>query len=348
MISNLDKKITHLVRLGEYLRTNDQVKEAVARAAYSNPWFIDTFVRESVDAIATQMLTEVKLREWTARYTIPADELADKTIGIIMAGNLPLVGFHDFLCAYICGCKINIKLSGKDDTLFPFVLNALCEIDADLRPRVKLIEKLEGFDAVIATGSSNTHRYFEYYFKQYPSILRKNRNSVAILTGQETDTELDGLADDIFMYFGFGCRNVSKLYVPECYDITQLFPHFDKYKWMHSHTKYMNNYDYNRTLLLMNRTPHLANEILMMQESAAISSPVGVVFYEQYSSIDGLMAKINSDSEHIQCVAVGTHMFDIVKLTNLVQIGHTQQPELWDYADGADTLQFILSLKSSK
>jgi hypothetical protein len=267
------------------------------------------------------------------------DEVA-KTIGIIMAGNLPLVGFHDFLCAYISGCGIKVKLSGKDEVLFPYVYRKLMEIDPSLCDRSAIIDRLEGFDAVIATGSNNTNRYFEYYFRDYPKILRRNRNSVAILTGDESDDELYALADDIFMYFGFGCRNVSKLYVPEGYDVKKLFPHFERYKWMHSHTKYMNNYDYNRTLLLMNRTEHLANEIIMLEQNTAISSPVAVLYYETYGEPRQLADKLQANSEHIQCIVSSTSNVISTHVEAVIPFGQTQMPELWDYADMVDTLAF--------
>jgi hypothetical protein len=169
---------------------------------------------------------------------------------------------------------------------------------------------------------------------------------VAILSGRETDEELYGLADDIFMYFGFGCRNVSKLYVPEGYDITRLFPYFEKYKWMHHHTKYMNNYDYNRTLLLMNRTVHLANEIIMIEENPAISSPVSVLYYEPYESVIALSDKLKINLNNIQCVVSNDPIALDERIVNIVKFGNTQVPELWDYADNVDTLCFVLSLKS--
>jgi hypothetical protein len=292
------------------------------------------------------MLNREKLEPWLSCYQITEDDLHPKTIGIIMAGNLPLVGFHDFLCAYITGSGIKVKLSGKDEILFPYIYEKLLVIDPSLRERSAIIERLEGFDAVIATGSNNTNRYFEYYFRNYPKILRRNRSSIAILTGKETDEELFGLADDIFMYFGFGCRNVSKIYVPEDYDITVLFPYFEKYKWMHNHTKYMNNYDYNRTLLLMNRTQHLANEVIMIEENPAISSPVSVLYFERYENVKSLSASLLSNLDNIQCIVSNESVSLNDNSGGIVKFGHTQVPELWDYADNVDTIDFIFSLKS--
>lgn len=346
MNEKLENRINILVKLADTLSADKELDDILARAASFNPWFTAEFTRFAINGIMDKMLNREKLEQWLSRYDITEDDPSPKTIGIIMAGNLPLVGFHDFLCAYISGSGIKIKLSAKDDILFPYVYGKLLRIDPSLRERSAIIERLEGFDAVIATGSNNTNRYFEYYFRNHPKILRRNRSSIALLNGTETDEELFGLADDIFMYFGFGCRNVSKLYVPTDYDITRLFPYFEKYKWMHSHTKYMNNYDYNRTLLLMNRTEHLANEIIMIEENPAISSPVSVLYFERYENVKTLSDKLKLNLHNIQCIvskeSIGSESAD----NDIVKFGNTQVPELSDYADRVDTLYFIFSLKS--
>jgi len=347
MKEKLKDRIEVLVKLGEQLRTDENLDTVFAKAAAYNPWFTVGFCRFAVDAIIDKMLAADKLKQWISRYEVAEDGKTVKTIGIIMAGNLPLVGFHDFLCAYVSGCHMKLKLSGKDDVLFPYVYDKLMQIDPSLSDRATIIERLEGFDAVIATGSNNTNRYFEYYFRDYPKILRRNRSSIAIITGEETDEELYGLADDIFMYFGLGCRNVSKLYLPEGYDVTRLFPYFGKYKWMHDHSKYMNNYDYNRTLLLMNKTPHLANEFIMLQENTAISSPVSVLYYEVYKKdVKSVLVGLSSHIDNIQCVVSSSSSSMGNEFSDIVKFGNTQMPELWDYADNVDTLLFIFSLKS--
>lgn len=346
MNDKLKDRLNALVRLGEEIAADATLGDVIARAASANPWFTEEYCRMAIRAVTDKMLSREKLEQWLSRYEIKDYDSIAKTVGIIMAGNLPLVGFHDFLCVYIAGYSMKVKLSGKDDVLFKYIYQKLMAIDPLLAKKSEIIERLDGFDAVIATGSNNSNRYFEYYFRNHPSILRKNRNSIAVLDGNETDEELSGLADDIFMYFGFGCRNVSKLYVPEGYDITRLFPFFEKYKWMHSHTKYMNNYDYNRTLLLMNKTDHLANEVIMLQENPAISSPVSVLYYEFYKDADSLRDIVKLNLSNIQCVVVGKSVKSLSDLTNMVKMGHTQQPELWDYADNVDTLQFLFSLKS--
>lgn len=266
--------IAHLAHLREKLISDEQFMAAVKNAAHQNPWFTENFVRESIQAISEYMLNESALRQWLNNYQI---RNVNKTIGLIFAGQLYLLlAFTISFCCYVTGCNMKIKLSSKDEKLFPEVLRLLSSIDESLHERVELVEKLEHFDAVIATGSDNTHQYFEYYFRNHPNILRKNRNSVAVLSGDETDAELKNLAHDVFLYFGFGCRNVSKIYVPVGFDITRLFPLFESYSWLHHHTRYMNNYDYQRTLLLMNKTPHLANEFVMILENESISSPIAI------------------------------------------------------------------------
>ena len=329
------ERIEHLARLGQVLQKPETLDEAIAIGASSNVWFVEEFVRNAINMICHEMLNEEALTKWVAEYNIT--HRIDKTIGIIMAGNIPLVGFHDFLCGYVCGCKIKLKLSGKDDRLLPYILQLLSDIDDSLKDRVQIIEKLDGYDAVIATGSNNSNRYFEYYFRQYPKVLRRNRNSVAIISGDETAEDLTALADDVFMYFGFGCRNVSKIYVPVDYDITQLFPHFEKYKWFHHHNKYMNNYDYNRSILLLNSSPHLANEFVMLQEHNSLSSPIAMLHYERYKDEEQLKSIIKNEQPNIQSIVDGERG---------LKFGESQKPSLSDYADGVDIVKFILSLKT--
>ena len=336
----IKNKIDKLSKLSKALSDDPALESVIHKAYQFNPWFTPEFSRKAINAIIAYMLDSDKLSQWLSKYETGSDQGPNKTIGLIMAGNLPLVGFHDFLCAYVTGFDIKIKLSSKDDVLLPHIIRLLAEIDDQASNKIQIVERLEQYDAVIATGSNNSNRYFEYYFRSYPKILRRNRSSIAILSGTETTEQLYGLTDDICMYFGFGCRNVSKLYVPEGYDVRQLFPYLEKYKWMHDHTKYMNNYDYNRTLLLMNSTPHLSDDIIMLQESESISSPVAVVYYEYYATLDALTGKISAQRDSIQCIVADRSM----GINDSVDFGQTQRPELWDYADGVDTISFLLSL----
>jgi hypothetical protein len=344
MKTNLVDNIAKIVKLGELLQNDERIVTAKERAGQKNPFFTTEFVQSAVNAISERMLQKEKLEQWLSAYPALSSFSTDKTVGIIMAGNIPLVGFHDLLCAYVCGFNINIKLSSKDDILTATIIQLLQEIEGDAGQKIAIVEKLENFDAVIATGSNNSYKYFEYYFRNRPNILRKNRTSVAILTGNETKEELLGLADDIFMYFGLGCRNVSKLYVPQGFDITSLFPYFDKYNWMHEHSKYMNNYDYHRAILLLNQTPHLADDKLMMQENKALSTPLSMLYYQHYENIDALQKELLVLSIDIQCIVCASLTEKTLGYNGAVGFGKTQFPELNDYADGINTIEFLLSV----
>ncbi|MBL7779524.1 MAG: acyl-CoA reductase [Chitinophagales bacterium] len=349
------KRVAYLAELGKQMANDEALNQLAEAAEQYNPWFTKQFVQYALEGICSNMLDENKLNSFAKQYSI-TDEQVQKTLGLIFAGNIPLVGFHDFLCGYLAGWKMQIKLSSKDDFLFKRVLELLQQIDTEANQRITLTEKLQNFDAVVATGSDSTYSYFEYYFRNYPRILRKNRNSVAILTGQETPEQLKQLADDVFLYFGLGCRNVSKLYVPVGYDITQLFPHFETYKWLHSHTKFMNNYDYQRTILLLNKTPHFANEFVMLVENENIASPIGTLYYEHWHDERVLQTKLGALADKIQCVVaaqgyLATHNSLLTTASSsslaplpspFVSFGHAQQPSLIDYADGIDTMQFLL------
>jgi hypothetical protein len=332
-------KIQALQQLAQRLQTSTYFKERMMLAEARNPWFTEAFVKKAVDSIATDMLAPEKLQAWLSQYQL---KLVNKTVALLFAGNVPLVGFHDFLCCYLTDCRILIKLSSKDEVLFPALLKELYEVDPEAQNRVELVEKLQGFDAVIATGSDNSNRYFEYYFRDYPRVLRANRNSVAVLTGTETREQLAALADDIFLYFGFGCRNVSKLYVPVGYDFTPLMQAFESYEWLHGHSKYMNNYDYNRTILLLNNTPHLSDNKIMVLEAPRIASPIATLHYEFWHDEALLASKLKQNSDKIQCVVSGTP--GKWKAASEAAFGQAQHPALSDYADGVDTLQFLLSL----
>ena len=332
------ERIKNLVELGARLATPEELREKIKIAEQKNPWFVSSFVQHTFDSIIQEMLNESKLIEWLKNYELKE---VNKTIGLIFAGNIPLVGFHDFLCCYIAGCKMKIKLSSKDEELFLYVLKILSEIDSTIKRQVEIVERLNNFDAVIATGNNNSNRYFEYYFRDYPKILRKNRNSIAILNGEETEEELLQLSDDVFLYFGFGCRNASKLYLPNGYDVTQLLPAFEKkYKWLHGHNKFMSNYDYNRTLLMLNKTPHLANEFIQLVENISIPSSIAPLNYEFWKDENELAKHLKANEENIQCVV--SKKPEQWKPLPSVHFGQSQQPQLSDYADGVDTLKFLL------
>ena len=301
-----------------------------------NGWFTPEQVYHSVQSWA-KALTEANLNQWLSQYNF--SEVKPKTVGLILAGNIPLVGFHDFLSVLISGHKVLVKTSSNDQHLIKFLAEYLTAVNPEIKNFITFTDgKLENFDAVIATGSNNTARYFEFYFKDKPSIIRKNRNSVAVLTGNETPENLENLGEDIFRYFGLGCRNVSKLFVPKDYDFQPFFQAIYKYKDVIFYEKYANNYDYNKAVFLMSNFKLLDNEFLTLKEDSSYASPISSVFYEYYENLDHLKKQLENDAAQIQCI-----VSDNV-IQNSIPFGQTQQPQLWDYADNVDTLQFLLAI----
>ena len=334
---NLKRRIEILIQLGIVLQ-NKEDQRAMAKMAYeSNNWFSIENTEHMLQSIADNYLSADKLQQWVGRYDFyNIDEKPSKTVGLVMAGNIPLVGFHDLLSVFICGHKAQIKLSEKDDKLMMFVYQMLLQIDKSLQNEISIVPKLKGFDAVIATGSNNSARYFHYYFGKYPHIIRKNRGSVAVLTGDETSADLKALGKDIFQYFGLGCRSVSKLMVPQGYDFDFLLQNLNTYKELSTHSKYRNNYDYHLAIYLLDKIEHLVNDAVIAVEKETISSPVGVLHYEYYLDKATLQSQLKEQVEQIQC---------IVGLSDeYLSFGEAQQPELWDYADKADTVEFLLGL----
>jgi hypothetical protein len=257
-----------------------------------------------------------------------------------MAGNVPCVGLHDMLCVLITGHHFVGKVSSKDAGLMQAVIDLLLAIEPSFSSYISLSEsRLENFDAVIATGSDNTSRYFEYYFGKYPNIIRKNRHSIAVLSGNETYEELHHLATDIFAYYGLGCRNVSKILVPKDYNLADLLNHFDDYKHLINHNKYANNYEYHRAMYLMNMVEHLDTGFALIKPDESLGSPVGVIYYQHYSNLDGILNYIDTHTEQLQCV-VST----IEGIPNSIPFGQAQNPLLTDYADGIDTIEFLATL----
>ena len=291
-----------------------------------NGWYTQEQVYFAIQSWA-EALTEENLKTWLTPYNL--EEIKPKTIGLILAGNIPLVGFHDFLSVLISGHKVVVKTSSNDQHLLPFLAKYLIAVETELKNNITFVEgKLENFDAVIATGSNNTARYFEFYFKDKPSIIRKSRNSVAVLNGQETTAQLIALGDDIFRYFGLGCRNVSKLFVPKGYDFTAFFEAIFVYQEVIHYEKYANNYDYNKAVFLMSNFKLLDNGFLTIKEDTSHASPISSVFYEYYDNLEEVEKRLIIDCESIQCVVSN----DLVN--NSIPFGTTQKPELWDYADG--------------
>nr|WP_315146600.1 acyl-CoA reductase [uncultured Flavobacterium sp.] len=301
-----------------------------------NGWYTPENVYFSIQSWASA-LTEENFEKWLSAYNL--NDVKPKTVGLILAGNIPLVGFHDFLSVLISGHNVVIKTSSNDQFLMPFLANYLIAIEPELANKITFIEgKLENFDAVIATGSDNTARYFEYYFKDKPSIIRKNRNSVAVLNGEETKEQLIALGEDIFRYFGLGCRNVSKLFVPKGYSFNAFFEAVFEYQDIIHYEKYANNYDYNKAVFLMSNFKLLDNGFLTIKEDSSYASPISSVFYEYYESIEDLQNRLESENEKIQCI-VSNNLVE-----NSIGFGQTQKPNLWDYADNVDTITFLLTI----
>jgi hypothetical protein len=326
--------------LGTQLSYPDEELSAIIQDEHHyNAWFTPSSVDHAVKAIG-QMLNKQDLLTWLNRYDLNQNK-AGKKIGLILAGNIPMVGFHDVLCVLITGNHALIKASTQDARLIKHVLNMLVDIDAGFKEQYDFVERLENFDAIIATGSNNTSRYFEYYFSKVPNIIRKNRNSVAVLTGNETTEQLHDLGHDIFDYYGLGCRNVSKLLVPKDYDFVPFFEAIESYQPIINHHKYNNNYDYNKSIYLVNRDKHLDNGFLLVKEDERMVSPLAVLFYEEYEDINAVQALLSRESENIQCI-VSSAPLNVS--SQVVDFGKSQQPALWDYADGIDTMDFLTKL----
>jgi hypothetical protein len=337
---NIRKRIEAFAELGKVLRNslegNEDKKasgllEMLNNQHLSNPWFTPENVTASVKAIAGE-LTYENLHQWASGYPALQFETPPVTAGIIMAGNIPLAGFHDFLSVLISGYNLVAKTSSKDKELITKIGDILCSIEPGFREKIVFTEdKLKYFDVVIATGSNNSSRYFDYYFAKYPHIIRKNRNSIAIIEGNETKVELENLGRDVFLYFGLGCRNVSKIFLPEGYDPKLMFSSWDTFSSLINHVKYANNYDFSKAVYLVNKENFLDTGYLLLKEDKGISSPVAVLYFEYYGTLSALNNQLESAADKIQCI-VGHHN---------VPFGEAQSPHLWDYADGIDTLEFL-------
>ena len=310
---------------------NPEWQDIKLKASVANGWFISQFIELAVNNIVDYFLEENRLRTWINHYHID-DNITPKNIGIVMAGNIPLVGFHDFLCVFVSGNMQTIKLSSKDDILLKHLVQKMYSWDTTMQNYVSFAVMLKGCDAYIATGSNNSAVYFDYYFSKYPSIIRRNRTSVAILKGDESKEELEKLADDIHVYFGLGCRNVTKIFVPREYDFVPLLQSFRDYKFFADHHKYKNNYDYNLSVMIMNNRFYMTNEGILLSENDSVFSPISQLNYGFYDDLETLESSLKDNSD-IQCI-VGKE----------IDFGKAQTPLLMDYADGIDTMQFLLTL----
>ncbi len=330
----LEQRIQAFHQLGNNLQTlaPDTLQQWCVAAGNENPWFTPKNIVFAIKGICA-FLEESTLRTWTDQYK--TQRITPKTVAAIMAGNIPLVGFHDFLCVLISGHNLMMKVSSKDSHLFKQIVKELITIEPRFNEKITLKEgMLKNFDAVIATGSNNSARYFHQYFGKYPNIIRKNRSSCAVLTGKETEQQRVLLGNDVFTYFGLGCRNVSKLYVPENYNLKMLLDSWEVFKPVIQHHKYCNNYDYQKAIALVNQQDHLDTGYVLLQESENLVSPISMLYYEYFRSEDDLINKIISDRSKLQCI-VGTEEFCTVNF------GETQNPAVNEYADEVDTLAFL-------
>jgi hypothetical protein len=320
---------------GINIKYSSELLQLVNNQQYKNPWFTPENVRMAIKAIADE-LTYENLEVWTSRYPGLDSGNKIKNTGVVMAGNIPLVGFHDYLSVLITGNNLIAKTSSKDPELIVFITKILCNINPGFKNRITFTEGLlKGFDNVIATGGDNTSRYFEYYFRNYPHIIRKNRNSIAVIAGSETDAELTRLGSDVFSYFGLGCRSVSKIYLPAGYDIPEMTLNWSRYSGLINHSKYCNNYDYNKAIFIVNKDKYIDTGYMLLKESKEISSPVAVLYFDLYNSLNDVFQEVEGYREKIQCV-IGSRN---------IPFGMAQSPRLWDYADGSDTVDFLLKKK---
>ncbi|MEP2026985.1 MAG: acyl-CoA reductase [Reichenbachiella sp.] len=326
-------RIKSFETLGNHLKnlSSEELEELCLGARNENAWFVEDNIKLAIEGIVL-FLNQPEIEDWLSPYDLT--DIQPKKVGVIAAGNIPLVGFHDVMCVLLSGHHLMIKMSSKDGILMKFVLNELFKIQPDFESQVTFVERLNDADAVIATGSDNTARYFEYYFKNKPHVIRKNRSSVAVLNGKETTIDFENLGHDIFQYYGLGCRNVSKVFVPKDYNFSPFLDTLKPFEPAIHHHKYRNNYDYNKSIYLVNREPFLDTEFLLVRESEDLVSPISVLYYQEYTDENELNDWLKSNADKIQCIVGDGH----------IPFGQAQKPGVADYADGVDTMAFLTRL----
>ncbi|MCB0396305.1 MAG: acyl-CoA reductase [Flavobacteriales bacterium] len=347
MESTINQRVSAMAALGDDLRSLSSGEgqfyhsfmEAVASAEVRNRWFTPQHSLNAAMALG-EMLNKQDLDIWISRYKEKDAGISSKNVGLVLPGNVPMVGFHDLMCVLMAGHVAQVKYASDDAVLLPFLINRLEEHNAGIGEQVSAANALlKGYEAVIATGSNNSARYFKQYFGKVPHIIRKNRNAVAVLNGDESREGLSKLAADCMAYFGMGCRSVSKLYVPEGYLFDPLLHALSEFDSMTQHDKYRNNYDYNKALLLLNKQVHFDNGVVMLTENPSIASPVSVIHFEYYRNVSDLEELVLNQAEQLQCIVSEADIFE-----GSVPFGRAQHPALWDYADGVDTMAFLHSL----
>lgn len=336
----LAERIAVLDQLRVYINSElkDALEPVIAQSIVENPWFTSESVTTALESISTNYLSSKSLSEWAGEYQIVDGSV--KKVGLVLAGNIPMVGIHDILCTFIAGHHAVIKYSSKDKVLLKYLIEQLKQIDDRTQEYFSSVERVKDIDAVIATGGSTAATHFHYYFSKYPNLIRKNRSSVAILNGQETKEELKQLGEDIFTYYGLGCRNVSKLFVPRGYSFDSFFESIIDYSHVIDHNKYKNNYDYSHAIYLLGQHKFLTNNFLIVREDFTLSSRISCVHYEQYDDIQDIVNHLNENEGDIQCIASTAPISDLP----FTSIGSCQSPALSDYADRVDTMTFLTGL----
>ena len=334
----LEQRKNVLVELGNRLQNlkSDQLEALSLQAVNQNNWFTPISVAKAIEAWANS-LSEEKINQWTKNYNLSPSQAQE--VGLILAGNIPMVGLHDLLSVLVSGHIAAVKLSSQDSALIQFIISELKNISPELGAQIKLVEQLKEAHAVIATGSDNTARYFKHYFGKKPNIIRQNRTSIGVIKGDESREDFADLGKDIFTYYGLGCRNVSKVFVPKGFDLTQLIDGLMSFESVIDHHKFRNNYDYNKSIYLVNNEPHLDSGFFLMRETEDLVSPISVLFYEFYDSEAQLSLKLSTIADKTQCIVSKDSWYP-----NSLNFGEAQSPELWDYADGVDTLEFLNEL----
>jgi len=336
----LNNRINSFEALGNQIDVSKTAVQLVINNAVNyNGWFTAENVKSALEAIKQRYLNKEELLAFADAQQIPTQNNSPKTVGLVMAGNIPLVGFQDLLYVLLTGNKAQLKLSSKDEFLTKFIIKKLIDIEPQWQNYIAIEERLSNFDAIIATGSNNTSRYFDYYFKKYPNIIRKNRNSIGVLVGNESEEDLINLGKDVFSYYGLGCRNVSQILVPEEYDFVPLLKtleqHFVDLKNQH---KYKNNYDYQLSLLLINGVVHMASENLLILENEHIASPISCLYHQTYKTIKEAQQYVNEKQAEIQCVVT-----NLAEIAGAIAFGKSQQPGLNDFADNVNVVDFLLN-----
>ncbi len=335
----LEERIKVLIALGDHFKDPDasfgiKLKEAEAK----NPWFTRENIMTALGAIESAFLKPEFLSAFSARYQLTGTN--SRVVGLVMAGNIPMVGFHDLLCVFLSGHKALVKYSEKDNVLIPHLVQLMIKTDPRAAKYFQSTDRLRGFDAIIATGSNNSARYFEYYFGKYPHIIRRNRNGVGVVHKGISTDDLYLLGKDVFSYFGLGCRNVSKLYIEEGFDLPVLMDNWTQFNDITQHNKYKNNFDYTYALYLLNKEEFYSNDCLIVKPDVMIPSRIASVHYEYYSNEAALQSALENASDAIQCVVSGRPEL----YSDGVHFGESQTPRLDQFADGVDTMAFLSNL----